>query len=113
MHQEILPPRSKPYFPMILANGSDVVLADYSGGMHCHSGHLHLEQHQGALCGWQKVSHRKKGRHMLSVAFFPYRVMRPDDDVYEVGWFDQSFDPRTAAIPHFVRNDVSREAEWS
>lgn len=98
MNQKILPPRSKPYFPMILANGSDVILLDYSGSMHCQSGHLHMEQHQGMLCGWQKVSHRKVGRHMLSVAYFPYRVMRPDDDVYEVGYFDQTFDPYTATL---------------
>ena len=98
MNCKILPPASKPYFPMILANGSDVVLLDYSGSMHCHSGHLHLEQHQGTLCGWQKISHHEKGRHILSVAFFPYRVMRPDDDVYEVGCFDQTFDPLTATL---------------
>ena len=79
MHQKILPPASKPFFPMILANGTDVVLLDYSGSMHCESGHLHLEQHQGTLCGWQKTTHREKGRHILCVAFFPYRVMRPDN----------------------------------
>ncbi|MDO8586581.1 MAG: hypothetical protein Q7T82_06030 [Armatimonadota bacterium] len=106
MHQDILPPRSKPYFPMILANGSDVVLVDYSGSMQCHSGHLHLEQHQGALCGWQKTTHREKGRHMFSVAFFPYRIMRPDNDVYEIGWFDQRFDPRTATLVTEVRSKI-------
>lgn len=91
---------------MILANGSDVVLLDYSGSMHCHSGHLHLEQHQGALCGWQKVSHRERGQHLLSVAFFSYRVMRPDDDVYEVGDFDQHFDPLTATLVTEVKTGI-------
>lgn len=106
MSEKILPPASKPYFPMILANGSDVVLCDYSGSMGCHSGHLHLEQHQGALCGWQKMSHREKGRYIMSIAFFPYRIMRPDNDVYEIGWFDQSFDPLTATLITEARSKI-------
>ena len=106
MQHRILPPASKPYFPMILANGSDVVLCDYSGSMACHSGHLHLEQHQGALCGWQKMSHREMGRYIMSLAFFPYRVMRPDNDVYEIGQFDQIFDPLTATLVTEARSKI-------
>jgi hypothetical protein len=106
MREKILPPASKPYFPMILANGSDVVLVDYSGSMHCDSGHCHMEQHMDTHCGWQKTSHREKNRRLVSVAFFPYRVMRPDDDVYEVGWFDQKFDPRTATLVTEARTHI-------
>ncbi len=92
----MLPP--KPYFPMILGNGTDVVLVDYSGSMQCDSGHCHLEHHQDTHCGWQKTTHREKARRLLSVASFPYRVMREDGDLYEVGAFDQRFDPVTATL---------------
>jgi len=91
-------PIVKPYFPMVLSNGADVVLVDYSGSMHCDSGHLHLEQHQDAHCGWQKSTHRERHRRLLSVAFFPYRVLGADGEVFEPGPFEQRFDPRTATL---------------
>lgn len=95
---KIRPPASKPYFPMVLANGQDIVLVDYSGSMHCDSGHCHQEQHQDAHCGWQKTTHREKHRRLLSVVYFPYRVMKEDGDLYEVGAFGQQFDPYTATL---------------
>lgn len=96
----------KPYFPMVLANGADVVLVDYSGSMHCDSGHCHLEQHQDAHAGWQKTSHREKGRRLFTVAFFPYRVMKHDGDLYEVGDFVQRFDPLTATLVTEVKTHI-------
>jgi len=91
-------PIVKPYFPMVLSNGADVVLVDYSGSMHCDSGHLHLEQHQDAHGGWQKFTHRERHRRLLSVAFFPYRVLGADGEVFEPGPFTQQFDPHTATL---------------
>lgn len=88
----------KPYFPMVLSNGLDVVLVDYSGSMHCDSGHCHLEQHQDAHAGWQKNTHRARTRRLLAVPYFPYRVLGADGEVFEVGDFEQTFDPYTATI---------------
>ena len=99
-------PIVKPYFPMVLSNGQDVVLVDYSGSMHCDSGHLHLEQHQDAHCGWQKFTHRERDRRLLSVAFFPYRVLGADGEVFEPGPFGQRFDPRTATLVTEVQTHI-------
>lgn len=49
----------EPYFPMLLCNGRDAVVVDYSGnGFHCVSGHTHPEQNQGVSLGWYKASSR-------------------------------------------------------
>jgi len=99
-------PIVKPYFPMVLSNGADVVLVDYSGSMHCDSGHLHLEQHQDAHCGWQKSTHRERRRRLLTTAFFPYRVMGEDGEVFEPGPFEQRFDPRAATLVTEVQTHI-------
>lgn len=99
-------PIVKPYFPMVLSNGADAVLVDYSGSMHCDSGHLHLEQHQDAHCGWQKSTHRERNRRLLSVAFFPYRVLGEDGEVFEPGPFEQRFDPLTATLVTEVQTHI-------
>lgn len=83
----------KMYFPFALGNGLDMVMVDYSGSTHCDSGHFHLEQHEGAICCWEKISHRNRKRSMVPIVQFPYRVMSYDGELYEIGEFLQKFDP--------------------
>ena len=55
------PYSTRPYFPMLLANGRDAVLIDYSGSMMTgEPDHAHHEQNQGVLNGWYKIAHREK-----------------------------------------------------
>ena len=61
-----IPPQ--PYFPFVLANGIDSIMLDYSGSMHCDSGHLHIEQIGGAVCAWQKFTHRSRYRRLVPIA---------------------------------------------
>jgi Glycosyl hydrolase family 65 central catalytic domain len=87
-----------PYFPLCLGNGLDSVMVDYSGSMHCDSGHLHLEQQEGAICCWEKLSHRTFERKMVPIAQFPYRITAADGELFEVGTFKQQFNPKTAIL---------------
>ncbi len=49
----------EPYYPMLLSNGQDGILIDYSGSNFCsQSGHTHFEQTLGAATGWYKASTR-------------------------------------------------------
>jgi hypothetical protein len=96
MSKMIIP--EKPYFPFCLGNGVDSVMVDYSGSMHCDSGHLHLEQHEGAICCWEKITHRRRKRDMVPLVQFPYRLMGGDGELYEVGSFSQKFDPIRAVL---------------
>ncbi len=93
-----LPIPPHPYFPFVLANGIDSIMLDYSGSMHCDSGHLHLEQHGGAVCSWQKFTHRTRYRRLVPLVQAPYRVMGHDGELFEVGGFSQKFDPMTGIM---------------
>jgi Glycosyl hydrolase family 65 central catalytic domain len=88
----------KPYFPLCLGNGLDSVMVDYSGSMHCDSGHIHLEQHEGAICCWEKLTHRTRERGMIPIAQFPYRITGADGELFEVGTFKQNFNPKTGVL---------------
>ncbi len=88
----------KPYIPLSLGNGLDSVMVDYSGSMHCDSGHIHLEQHEGAICCWEKLTHRTKKRGMIPIAQFPYRITGADGELFEVGSFKQNFNPKTGIL---------------
>ncbi len=88
----------KMFFPFVLGNGIDSVMVDYSGSMHCDSGHLHIEQHEGAVCCWEKITHRTLKRFMVPFVQFPYRITAFDGELYEVGDFSQVFDPYTATL---------------
>lgn len=47
------------YYPMLLSNGKDGILIDYSGSNFCsYNGHTHSEQMLGASCGWYKAGTR-------------------------------------------------------
>lgn len=49
----------EPYYPMLLSNGQDGILIDYSGSNFCsQTGHTHFEQTLGAATGWYKASSR-------------------------------------------------------
>ncbi len=89
---------TRPNFPFVLANGIDTVMIDYSGSMHCDSGHLHLEQTGGAVCCWEKITHRTRERRLVPIAQCPYRIMGPDGELFEVGKFKQNFDPMRARM---------------
>lgn len=89
-----------PYFPMLLTNGRDAMLTDYSGSNLCGaSGHTHAEQNQGNACGWYKTAHMtipglKRIQSILtaSLQVFFFR------GIAEPRWYEQSFDPRTATL---------------
>jgi len=98
----------KMYFPFVLGNGLDSVMVDYSGSMHCDSGHLHIEQHENSICCWEKVSHRTRTRFMVPIAQFPYRITGYDGELYEVGSFSQSFDPYKAVLYTEVEATIIR-----
>ncbi|MCX8083243.1 MAG: hypothetical protein N3D17_07675 [bacterium] len=98
----------KMYFPFVLGNGIDSVMVDYSGSMHCDSGHLHLEQHEGAICCWEKTTHRTRSRFMVPLAQFPYRLTAFDGELYEVGDFNQDFDPYTATLTTEIEATIIR-----
>ncbi len=91
-------PIEKPYFPFLLGNGVDAVLADYSGSMSCNSGHLHLEQHQAALCGWYKATNRNREHGIMPILQSSYSLYARGGEAYEVGDFKQAFDPRKAVL---------------
>lgn len=98
----------KIYFPFVLGNGIDSVMVDYSGSMHCDSGHLHLEQHEGAICCWEKTTHRTRQRFMVPLAQFPYRITAFDGELYEVGDFNQTFEPYKATLTTDIEATIIR-----
>ncbi|MCM8807093.1 MAG: hypothetical protein NC926_03930 [Candidatus Omnitrophica bacterium] len=98
----------KIYFPFVLGNGTDSVMVDYSGSMHCDSGHLHIEQHEGAICCWEKTTHRTRARFMVPLVQFPYRIATFDGELYEVGNFNQIFDPYTATLITEIETTIIR-----
>lgn len=93
------PDSTRPYFPMLLANGRDAVLIDYSGSMMTgEPDHAHHEQNQGVLKGWYKVAHRvKRQEPILPVVQTGYHFVR-DGERHEPDHFRQSFDPATAIL---------------
>ena len=89
------------YFPFLLGNGIDSVLVDYSGSMACDSGHIHLEQHQGAICAWYKSTHRKAfpdGKPIMPIIQTTYTLITDSGETLEIGDFDQHFDPIRAVL---------------
>ncbi|MDD2710616.1 MAG: hypothetical protein PHV34_21765 [Verrucomicrobiae bacterium] len=95
--------REKPYYPFLLGNGVDAVLVDYSGSMSCNSGHLHLEQHQGAICAWYKATQRERRKPLLPILQSSYTLTADGGATYEVGDFSQAFDPRKATLTTLVK----------
>lgn len=90
----------KPYFPCLLGNGVDAILLDYSGSMSCDSGHLHMEQHQGAICAWYKATHRGISKVIPPLLQSTYTLFTlggktwydAGGETWEVGEYDQQFD---------------------
>lgn len=83
----------EPYYPMLLSNGQDGILIDYSGSNFCSkSGHTHPEQIMGAATGWYKASSRIFGSECISqIIRAGYQVILYDvpcePDSYEQ-WLD-------------------------
>ena len=88
------------YYPMLLSNGRDAVLVDYSGSMFgAINGHSHFEPHQGTPCGWYKVANSCKtpSKVIQSVVACGYQVIM-NGEVCEPKDFCQEFDPKRAVL---------------
>ena len=90
--------KEKQYFPFLLSNGIDGVLINYSGSMECNSGHLHTEQHQGAVCAWYKTTQRGYHKILLPIFQSTYTLFACGGEAYEVGKFNQTFNPKKAVL---------------
>ena len=95
------PLSSRPYFPALLANGTDAVLLSYSGSMASGlTGHAHFEQHQGCPCAWYKVGHvaRNPGCRVIQpIVQSGYQVLL-DGEVCDIDDYEQRFDPVGAVL---------------
>lgn len=101
---EATPDSERPYFPMLLANGRDAVLIDYSGSMMTgEPAHTHHELNQGTVKGWYKVGHRTdRPNSILPVVQTGYHMIC-DGERYEPDYFRQVFDPALAILTTTVR----------
>ncbi|MEA1950683.1 MAG: hypothetical protein U9N87_04820 [Planctomycetota bacterium] len=97
----VTPLSPEPYYPMLLANGSDAVLVSYSGSMISGlTGHSHFEQHQGAPCAWYKVAHpghMNAGLTIQPIVESGYQII-VDHEVCEPEGYTQRFDSRHAIL---------------
>ncbi|MFA9478486.1 hypothetical protein ACERK3_09280 [Phycisphaerales bacterium AB-hyl4] len=94
------PHHKNPYHPMILANGSDAVLLNYTGSMASGlTGHAHLEQHQGTLCGWYKPAHAGcvTPRYVPLLVESGYQIML-NGEVCDISDYEQQFFPQQALL---------------
>lgn len=90
------------YFPLLLANGNDTLLINYSGAMVCgRTGHTHNEQHQEAICGWHKQAHKKHFYLIQPFIIIGYNIVI-DGEVCEPLDFEQEFFPREATARTLV-----------
>ena len=88
------------YYPMLLANGRDSILVDYSGSNFVsRNGHSHFEQHQGAPCGWYKGSHPSFSKKVpiQSIVAAGFQVILFEAPC-EPDFYVQSFNPRSATL---------------
>ncbi len=100
----------EPYYPMLLSNGIDGILVDYSGSNFAsHSGHTHWEQSHGAICGWYKATSRtvtKKTEGQILRA--GYQVILYNAPA-EPESYEQSLDSSTGILTtrlSFAKNEV-------
>ena len=92
------PHSTRDYFPMLLANGRDAVLVDYSGSMMTGSPeHAHRELNQGVLSGWYKIAHRKRQESILPVIQTGYHMIS-NGEHFDPNDYQQTFDPITAIL---------------
>ncbi|MEI8245385.1 MAG: hypothetical protein WCI51_06110 [Lentisphaerota bacterium] len=85
---------SKPYFPMLLANGVDSMLIDWSGSIRaCDKGLEHVDR-----C-WFKADRRKgDGDSALCPLFFAGYMLTLDGEQHLIRDFEQRFDPCRAVL---------------
>jgi len=88
------------YYPMILSNGNDCVLVDYTGSNYVsRNGHTHFEQHQGVSCGWYKASHASVFDNGFTQPIIMAGVQVILQGVpCELSFYEQAFEPRTATL---------------
>ena len=102
--KKVTPLSEQQYYPMMLANGKDAVMVDYTGSMFSAlTGHSHYEQHQNTPCGWYKVAQRSKIPDAIqAVVFSGYQVI-VDGEVCEPEWYEQEFEPKKATLSTSLR----------
>jgi len=90
---------TRPYFPMLLANGRDAVLVNYSGSMMSGSpDHSHNEQYQGVLCAWYKIAHGgMRDENIRPIVQSGYHLLC-NGEYYAVDCYEQSFDAAHAIL---------------
>ncbi|MBQ7694138.1 MAG: hypothetical protein IJT50_03355 [Lentisphaeria bacterium] len=92
------PLSERPYYPYLLANGNDAVLINWSGAMISGiTGHMSGFQNDGTVCAWHKMEHRRKGNRTNPIVISGYDAI-VDNEVCEVRWYEQEFDPRRAVL---------------
>jgi hypothetical protein len=95
------PYSSEPYFPMLLSNGGDGVLMDFTGSMFSGGdNHAHREQHQGCSCGWYKVGHVRNTPDALRlqpILRTGYLIII-NGEAWDIRDYRQEFDPSQAIL---------------
>ncbi len=90
------PLSNEPYYPLLLANGKDGVLINYDGSNYVsRNGHTHAESHQGAPCGWYKISTAAYAANQQPLIRAGVQVILYNAPA-EPKFFEQSFDAKTA-----------------
>ncbi len=89
---------------MLLSNGADAVLADYSGSMMTAApNHVHGEQYQGCPIGWYKVGHiRRKHVRLQPILRSSYFILIAGE-IWDVSDYAQVFDPVSAVLKTRVK----------
>lgn len=85
---------------MLLTNGSDAVLLDYSGSMFTgFTGHAHYEKHQSTPTGWYKAAHPSYTtcQTMPPIMQCGYQVIG-NGEVLDPSDYAQEFNPRTGIL---------------
>ncbi|OHB52701.1 MAG: hypothetical protein A2Y12_03325 [Planctomycetes bacterium GWF2_42_9] len=95
------------YFPMLLSNGADAALVDYSGSMMAGCvAHAHFEQYQGVALGWYKTSHSKYAeethKFIQPIIRTGYQVI-VDGESWDINDYCQQFDPVKAVLTTNVK----------
>lgn len=96
---KVTPYSKEPYYPMLLSNGTDGILVDYSGSNFIsYSGHTHWEQPHGAVAGWYKATSRSlTGMNEGLIMQAGYQMILYGDTA-EPEFYEQSFDANRAIL---------------
>ena len=100
-HKTASPFSDAPYFPMLLSNGSDAVLIDYTGSMLSgNPSHAHREQNQGCPLGWYKANHccGQKGHAKLQPIVQSGYFLSVNGEFCDIADYKQTFLPKQAIL---------------